>query len=208
MAEIERDNSEYRIGDADRERVAETLREAAAQGHISMIELDERLEQTWAARTATDLVPITADLPQFRQPVDGSTVPAVRPGSRIVPGPQRMSAGAIMGGVDRSGEWVVPEQLDVRVVMGGANIDLRQATFAAPEVVINVHALMGGCEIIVDPYTRVILEGTGFMGSFSAPAGNTKAELTDDSPVVRVRGKAMWAGVTVYRKKLRSERPR
>ncbi|RYE74314.1 MAG: DUF1707 domain-containing protein, partial [Myxococcales bacterium] len=36
-----------RIGDADRERVAETLREAAAQGRISLDELDQRLEQTW-----------------------------------------------------------------------------------------------------------------------------------------------------------------
>ena len=208
MGEIEPERPALRIGDADRERVAEVLREAAAQGRITLAELDERLEQAWAARTHTELDPITADLPNHAPPSAGSTLPATRPGSRIVPGDRHQRANAILGGLDRSGHWVVPEHLQVRVVMGGGTLDLRAASFAAAEVVIDVNAVMGGCEIIVDPATRVIIEGTGVMGSFTAAPGNAKPELTADSPVVRVCGTAFWGSVTVYRKRLKSARPR
>ena len=56
-----------RISHADRDRVAEVLREAAGDGRIDADELDERLSAAYAARTHADLVPITADLPDPRR---------------------------------------------------------------------------------------------------------------------------------------------
>lgn len=208
MGDIEPDRPPLRIGDADRERVAELLREAAAQGRISLGELDGRLEQTWAARTYAELEPITADLPDHAAASAGSTLPAGRPGGRVVPGDRQQRAVAVFGVLDRSGHWVVPERLEVRVVMGSGTLDLRAASFAAREVVLDVNAVMGACEIIVDPTVRVILEGSGVMGSFAAAATTTKPEFSEDSPVVRVRGTAFWGNVTVYRKRLKSDRPR
>jgi hypothetical protein len=55
-----------RASDADRERFAETLREAAGEGRLEPDELEERLEAVYAARTLADLDSLTADLP--RQP--------------------------------------------------------------------------------------------------------------------------------------------
>jgi Domain of unknown function (DUF1707)/2TM domain len=52
-----------RIGDADRERVASLVSEAAAVGYLDLAELDERLEAVWSARTAGQLERATADLP-------------------------------------------------------------------------------------------------------------------------------------------------
>ena len=52
-----------RIGDADRERVAERLRQAAGEGRLSPEELEERLEAAFAARTEAELTPLVADLP-------------------------------------------------------------------------------------------------------------------------------------------------
>jgi Domain of unknown function (DUF1707) len=52
-----------RIGDADRERVAERLRRAAGEGRLSPEELEERLEAAFAARTEAELTPLVADLP-------------------------------------------------------------------------------------------------------------------------------------------------
>ena len=57
------DPSQLRISDADRNRVAELLRDAAGEGRLDLDELDERLEATYAAKTYADLVPITVDLP-------------------------------------------------------------------------------------------------------------------------------------------------
>ena len=55
--------SELRISDADRDRVADRLRLAAAEGRLSSDELEERLEAAFTARTDAELAPLTADLP-------------------------------------------------------------------------------------------------------------------------------------------------
>jgi Domain of unknown function (DUF1707) len=60
-----------RIGDADRERVAERLRTAAGEGRLSPEELEERLEAAFAARTEAELAPLVADLPPARRPGGG-----------------------------------------------------------------------------------------------------------------------------------------
>ena len=58
-------NPEIRASDADRDRVAAALREHCAQGRITMDELYERLEATYAAKTLGDLQKVTADLPEI-----------------------------------------------------------------------------------------------------------------------------------------------
>lgn len=54
---------DLRASDADRERVAEVLRDALAEGRLDMTEFEERLEETYKARTYGELAPITRDLP-------------------------------------------------------------------------------------------------------------------------------------------------
>lgn len=189
--ELERpaDGGRLRISDEERHRVAEILREAAGDGRIDLAELDERLEATYAARTYADLVPITSDLPAHRHQAASPSV-----GTR--------HQFAVLSGVDRSGVWTVPERLSILCLMGGANLDLRQATFAAREVVITVNAFMGGASIIVGPHTQVVVEGTGIMGGYSGPSGLVDAVLDESSPTVRVKGVAVWGGVSVERKQM------
>jgi hypothetical protein len=55
-----------RAADADRERVAEQLRSAYADGRLDLTEYDQRVQQAWAARTYDDLDALTVDLPQAR----------------------------------------------------------------------------------------------------------------------------------------------
>ena len=54
--------------------------------------------------------------------------------------------------------------------MGGADLDLRQAQFAAREVTITINAVMGGADIKVNPQTHVIMEGVGILGGYSGPS--------------------------------------
>jgi nitroreductase len=54
--------------DADRERVAERLRTAAAEGRITASELEERLERAFSARTDAELEPLVADVPALAEP--------------------------------------------------------------------------------------------------------------------------------------------
>ncbi|HEX2892627.1 MAG TPA: DUF1707 domain-containing protein [Marmoricola sp.] len=188
MSELE--PTRMRVSDADREKVAEILREAAGDGRIDLTELDERLEATYAAKTYGDLAPITHDLAPVRAPAS-AVEPAATTQGRAV---------AIMGGVERRGDWLVPERFAVLCVMGGAELDLREARFAAPEVTLTINAFMGGANIVVNPSTRVVVDGLGIMGGYSGPPSDRDARLTADSPVVRVRGVAIMGGVSVVRK--------
>jgi hypothetical protein len=199
------DPSQLRVSDQDRHKVAEVLREAAGEGRIDLDELDERLEATYAARTYADLVPITADLP-----VQATTGLPARPAapSPVVPGAAEERRIVVMSGLERKGVWVVPEHMTVTCFMGGADLDLRQAKFAAREVVITINAIMGGADIKVNPHTHVIMEGTAIMGAYSGPNDKTAPELDDQSPTVRIRGIALMGGVDVSRRPAPGERRR
>ena len=52
-----------RIGDAERDRAADYLREHMSVGRLTQEEFDERLTAALQARTAADLAPLFADLP-------------------------------------------------------------------------------------------------------------------------------------------------
>jgi hypothetical protein len=197
----EHDPSRLRISDSDRHQVAEVLREAAGEGRIDFEELDERLEATYAARTYADLVPITLDLPV--QPSAGLPVQpaaAATPSPVVSGGPARERHLAILGGVERKGVWTVPEHMTITCFMGGADLDLRQAQFAAREVVLTINAVMGGADIKVNPHTHVVMEGTGIMGGYSGPSDSSPPELDADSPTVRIRGFALMGGVSISRR--------
>ena len=60
---------DLRVGDTDREAVADSLREHYAQGRLSLEEFNERLNATFQAKTQRDLDELIADLPHVRTPV-------------------------------------------------------------------------------------------------------------------------------------------
>lgn len=80
---------ELRIGDAEREAAVTALGEHFAAGRLTKEEYDERAGLAWAARTASALWPLFADLPRPRSPrpdaaADGArhAGPGDRPGGR------------------------------------------------------------------------------------------------------------------------------
>src|SRR4051812_2428075 len=94
---------QLRISDDDRHRVAELLREAAAEGRIDLTELDERLERAYAAKTYADLVPLTGAPPPQRR-----VLPAPPAGSLPASaGPRIDTSLAILSSQDRTGPWQV-----------------------------------------------------------------------------------------------------
>jgi hypothetical protein len=201
MGEIENrppDPSLLRISDNDRQKVAEVLRDAAGEGRIDLEELDERLEQTYAAKTYADLVPITIDLPAHTQqhPVAKSPVPQ----REVLPATSsHNSSVAVMGECKRQGAWLVPASHTAFTLMGSVTLDLRGATFAEPDITITANAIMGEVKVIVDAGTNVVVSGVPIMGEFHQAKDKTPALLDANSPVVRVRGMALMGSVSVQR---------
>jgi hypothetical protein len=203
---------DLRASDADRERVAEVLRDALAEGRLDMEEFEERLEATYKARTYGELTPITRDLPAagvtappvslVKEPVgDGDWA------GRVVGGDGSSTwAVAIMSGFQRKGRWTVPKRFSSFVFWGGGEIDLREAHFADREVEINCVAIMGGVSVIVPPGVEVVVRGIGIMGGFDHREEGVPGE--PGAPRVIVTGFAFWGGVGVERKLTRAERQR
>lgn len=206
------DLPELRASDADRERVAEVLRDALAEGRLDMAEFEERLDATYQARTYGELAPITRDLPgagvsapavsMVKQPVGAGSW-----AERVVGGEGTSRWGvAIMGGFQRKGRWTVPRVFNSVAFWGGGELDLREANFADHEVVINCVAIMGGVDVTVPPGVEVVVRGIGIMGGFDH---REEGVLGDPgAPRVIIQGFAFWGGVGVTRKLPKAERQR
>jgi|GEM_PF-2174436 len=103
--------NEMRVGDADRERVADFLREHAVEGRLDDDELEERLGLTYRAVTVGDLEPLIVDLPHAgnQAPRDASSSP--RPSSR------QLGLAAIGGVLAAGGLWVVATVLAMLAIV-------------------------------------------------------------------------------------------
>ncbi|MEU6910249.1 DUF1707 SHOCT-like domain-containing protein [Streptomyces coeruleorubidus] len=203
---------DLRASDADRERVAEILRDALAEGRLDMAEFEERLDATYQARTYGELAPITRDLP-----APGLAAPSVsltkEPAAdsdlsgRIVGGEGSSTwAVAVMSGFQRKGRWTMPRRFTCLAFWGGGEIDLREANFADREVEINAIAIMGGIDVIVPPGVEVVVRGIGIMGGFDHQEEGVPG--APGAPRVIITGFAFWGGVGVQRKLTRAEKQR
>ncbi|MDH6705247.1 hypothetical protein P3T27_001955 [Kitasatospora sp. MAA19] len=188
--------ADLRVSDADRERIAELLRDAYAEGRLDADEHAERIGAAYAAKTFGDLVPLTRDLPghrplSFEKPP--LQAPAPRPVAPALPPARQESASmvAVFGGASRRGRWRVGSHLRAFAAFGGVEIDLTDAVFESPEVEIEVTALFGGVEIRVPENVSLHGSGVGIFGGF-----DVKEQTAADpyAPVVRVKGVAVFGG--------------
>jgi hypothetical protein len=185
-----------RASDADRDRIADQLREALADGRLTPEEHSDRLDAVYQAKTYAELAPIVHDLPATggvgapqSPPVVSDDLPAPHSGAPNII--------AILSGAQRKGRWLMEPQTNVVTVCGGVELDLRQAVLSRREVTINIVALMGGVDITVPPGVRVVDSMASVLGGTSVPPDDTVAP---DAPVIRLTGMNLLSGVNVKRR--------
>ena len=172
-----------RASDAEREETVTRLREAAADGRLTVEELTERIDAAYAATTLADLEPLTADLPATTRSMD------------VERGGGTSFLLGVLGGGDRSGRWRVAERLTVLNVLGGADLDLREATLAAPEVSITVISILGGSDIVVPEGVHVELSSFALLGGDDLRLEGP--EPPPGAPVVHVKTVSILGGTDV-----------
>ena len=174
-----------RASDAERERAVEVLRAAAGDGRLTLEELAERVEGALVATTRGELEPLTADLPApgvAREPSGDGTRWTV----------------SVMGGTDRKGRWRIAARSMVINVMGGSDLDLRDALIDSNETVITVVSIMGGSDIVVPEGVEVELGGFALMGGNDLEVEGPRPR--PGAPVVRVRAYSLMGGTDVKTK--------
>ena len=106
---------------------------------------------------------------------------------------QWLSATAILSGGRRSSRSPRFQGGDFVAVMGGCEVDLREADIEGDEARIDAFAFWGGVEIKVPPGWQVVSRGTAFLGGFddktAGPGGSPKRLV--------VGGLAIMGGVEV-----------
>jgi uncharacterized protein DUF1707/cell wall-active antibiotic response 4TMS protein YvqF len=184
-----------RASDAEREATVVRLREAAGEGRLTVEELATRIDAAYAATTHEELEPLTADLPAVAQASSVTVEPGTQGTSLIL---------GILGGGDRRGRWRVAERVKVINVLGGADLDLREATLAGPEVHITVISLLGGSDIVVPEGVHVELSSFAFLGGDELKLEGP--EPPPGAPVVHVHTISILGGTDVKTRRGRKRR--
>jgi hypothetical protein len=173
-------SDDLRASDSDRDRTAEVLRNAAGEGRLTLSELEERLEQTYAAKTYAELALVTSDLPMEQEPLLGgrSTQPDV-----TRPGPSEVSA--VLSEQKVTGRWLVPRHVSARAFLGSVTLDFTQAALPH-EVRLDVQVVLGEVKLIVPDDIAVVMEPSPTV--LAERTNSATAEYAPGTPVLRVRG--------------------
>ncbi len=179
-----------RVSDAERDATLRKLGDHAAVGRLTLDELEERSSRALAAKTRGDLATLTSDLPREADQESGSSLPPARTRK-----PVRWMV-AIMSGSHRHGRFRAVGSINAVAIMGGDEIDLREAEIEGGELTLNVFTLMGGANIYIPDSIEVEVGGVSLMG------GNTEIgveRLRPGAPRVTIRAYNLMGGVTIFR---------
>ncbi|MFC3998244.1 DUF1707 domain-containing protein [Nocardiopsis sediminis] len=192
-----------RASDADRDRVAERLREALAEGRLTQEEHEERLDSVYRAKTLGQLTPLTQDLPVIGEPGAaanpvGLTVSTDEARSIAAGSSGRENIVAVFGSAERTGRWLVEPRTNASVLFGGVALDFREAVLTQREVTVQCAVVFGGLDITVPYGVRVVNNTTAVMGGTSMHGTDSVTDL--NAPTIRLTGTCMFGGIDVKAK--------
>jgi hypothetical protein len=164
---------EKRASDAEREQVVVRLRDASAEGRLTLEELADRTALAYRATTHAELVPLTSDLPATA----ASAAPdAVRRRRWLI---------GVFAPVTRSGRRAFGARNVVLALFGPARLDLRQAQLPGGEAVITVFSLFAPVSVTLPEHVEVESSVVALLAPVQeGPAG----EIPPQAPSVRIRG--------------------
>ncbi|MBI3226240.1 MAG: DUF1707 and DUF2154 domain-containing protein [Mycolicibacterium cosmeticum] len=175
------DYTTLRVSDADRNGTLRRLHNAVALGLIDIGEFEERSALVSQARLHTDLDALVGDLPG--------------PGAIVTSATDRVELRGVMGSLKRQGEWVVPTRLSLHRRMGSVDLDLTQARFAGPMIVVELDLKFGGIDIrLPDGASASIDDVEVVVGSANDHRRDAPAEGT---PHIVFTGKVVCGSVDI-----------
>ncbi|MFJ9740388.1 DUF1707 domain-containing protein [Streptomyces sp. NPDC101166] len=185
--------AELRASDADRDRIADILRDALAEGRLTAEEHAERVEGVLGAKTVGELDVYIRDLPAAHQrhaPPHASA--PNRPPAGSVPADPDDNLVAIFSASVRKGRWRAGRRIHAYAIFGSVEIDLSEALFEYRQVVVKAISVFGNIEIQVPENVSLRGTGGGVLGNFEV---ETLDSPEPDAPVVYVDGWAVLGNI-------------
>ncbi|MEU6283890.1 DUF1707 domain-containing protein [Streptomyces sp. NPDC047028] len=186
--------AELRASDADRDRIADILREALAEGRLTADEHAERVEGVLHAKTVGELEVFIRDLPAAHQapPAPAYTPVPSRPTPGAIPAEADANVVAVFSSAMRRGRWRAGRRLHAYSVFGSVEIDLSEAIFEYQQVVIKAVSVFGDVQIRVPENVSLRGTGGGVLGNFEV---DTLDSVETDAPVIYVEGWAVLGNI-------------
>lgn len=194
-------NSRLRASDADRDQAATVINNALAEGRLTPEEHSERLDAIYAAKTQAELAPLLDDLPERGAATAGVATPSA---TQPVPAKRSGRIFCVLSGSSRKGAWHPEPVIDVFALLGGVELDFRDAVLPGKEVVLRATTILGGVEVTVPPEMRVIDNGVAVLGAREITG--TEESIGPDSPVLRIEGVCLLGAMEVKRRKRRGDK--
>ena len=191
---------DMRVSDRDRDLVTQVLTTAYSDGRLTKDELDDRIETAMQAKTFDDLTPLTRDLvPLGGAPSQAVSTTATSASSSALVDTSSVNAEpelliGIFGGSSRKGRIRVRRETRCFAMFGGFDLDWREATFEAPEVVIQGGWVFGGLDLKVPEGVHVRDETVGIFGGTDV---KDTAAGGPGVPTVVVKGLCLFGGVSI-----------
>ncbi|MFJ4869235.1 DUF1707 domain-containing protein [Streptomyces sp. NPDC088757] len=179
-----------RASDADRDRIADILRDALAEGRLDAEEHSDRIDAVYRAKTVGELEPIVRDLPAAR-----TSRPAPDPAYAYGPDDQDgepENLVAIFSSTTRKGRWRVSRRTNAFAFFGNIEIDLTEAIFAQRLTTINATSIFGNVEVRVPENISLRGNGSGIFGNFEVV---TLEGVDPQAPVVVINGYSVFGNV-------------
>lgn len=183
-----------------RQRVVEDLMEHFANDVMDLSEFERRLDVANGSKSLEELDALLTDLPTSGAVMRRSKLTPARGGPAVVVSSEDVRAHSLMiavfGGTSRRGRWVPARRNTAIGIMGGVQLDFREAMLGPGVTEVAVFACMGGVEIIVPPEMAVEVDGVAIMGGFEHET-DTVLNRDPDQPLLRVKGFVVMGGVGI-----------
>ncbi|WP_399438059.1 MULTISPECIES: DUF1707 SHOCT-like domain-containing protein [Streptomyces] len=186
--------SGLRASDADRDRIAQILSDALAEGRLTSEEHSERLDTLYAVKTVGELDLLVRDLPADtggHRPA-APAAPAVAATAAAAGGPVETVV-AVCSSSARKGRWRPGARTRAVSVMGDITIDLTEAVFEQQVTEITVTSVLGNVEVLVPENVTLRGYGSGVLGNFEVRGEGVATD--PQAPVVIVRGFALLGNI-------------